>query len=149
MKYEDKTKEQLISELKEMHQQITKLNALPDMYEKTEEDLQLLKNLVNQTNDALYVVDPERSYILDFNDTACKTLGYRRSELLKMKVPDVCLSIIDQPTWNKVVEETKEKGFFILEGEQRRKDNSTFTVELNARYVPYDKNDYLIVVLVT
>jgi two-component sensor histidine kinase len=44
------------------------------------------------------------------------------------------------------LKETKEKGHLILEGDQRRKDGSTLTVELNIKYISNGKNDYLTVI---
>ena len=52
--------------------------------------------LINQINDAVYLVDTTTGGLLGCNDAACKMLGYSYEELLKMKVPDICLSITDQ-----------------------------------------------------
>jgi PAS domain S-box-containing protein len=110
------------------------------------EDLHLLKDLINQANDAIFIVSPETGYLLDFNDTAHKILGYTRKELLNMRVPDICLSVTDNSSFDIKVKEARGKGYLFFEGEQKRKDGSTFTVELNVRYISNRKNDYLIVI---
>ncbi|MHA1969295.1 MAG: PAS domain-containing sensor histidine kinase [Candidatus Hodarchaeales archaeon] len=106
----------------------------------------MFEKLINQINDAVYIVDTNTGGLLDFNDVACKMLGYTRKELLNMKVPDICLSITDQNIWDMKLKETKEKGHLILEGDQRRKDGSSLTVELNIKYISHEKNDYLTVI---
>jgi diguanylate cyclase (GGDEF)-like protein/PAS domain S-box-containing protein len=108
--------------------------------------LQLFIDLINQTDDALFIVDPETSRFLDFNNSACRTLGYTRKELLNMKVPDICSGITDPTIWNNKVKDAKEKENLILEGDQRRKDGGTFPVELNVKYVMQGENDYLLVI---
>jgi PAS domain S-box-containing protein len=106
----------------------------------------MFEKLINQINDAVYIVDTNTGGFLDFNDVAYKMLEYTRKELLNMKVPDICLSITDQNIWDMKLKETKEKGHLILEGDQRRKDGSTLTVELNIKYISNGKNDYLTVI---
>lgn len=147
MKDKNKTKEKLIEELIEQQQLNTKLKAFKEINKKSVNDLELFKNLINQSNDALYIVDSETTQILNFNDTACKTLGYTRNELLKMRVTDICISKNDYSSFGEKVKQAKEKGHLILECDQRRKDGTTFTVELNIKYVSHNESNYLIVVV--
>jgi PAS domain S-box-containing protein len=142
----NKSKNQLINELIEPRQLTAKLKDIKDEHKTALKDLELFRNLINQSNDALYIVDPETGYLLDFNDTACENLGYTSKELLNMKVPDICLSITSQSIWDMKINELKEKGYLIFEGDQRRKDGNTFTVELNIKYISNKKKDYLVVV---
>jgi diguanylate cyclase (GGDEF)-like protein/PAS domain S-box-containing protein len=105
----------------------------------------MLNKLIDQINDAVYIVDTNTAGFLDFNDVACKMLGYSRKELLNMKVPDICLSITDQNIWDMKLKETKEKGHLIFEGDQRRKDGTKLTVELNIKYISHNESYYLII----
>jgi PAS domain S-box-containing protein len=50
---------------------------------------------------------------------------------------------VDSSSWRKVVEEIRQSGFKILEGRHKRKDGSTFPVEVSVRYIKLDRN-YLI-----
>jgi len=57
--------------------------------ERTIRELKLFRTLVDQTNDAIEVVDPETMRFLDVNEKACSELGYSREELLSMGVFDI------------------------------------------------------------
>src|SRR3989338_4663704 len=50
-------------------------------YRQTLEDLQLFKSIINQTNDAVTIVDPDTSHFIYVNDRACSSLGYTRKEM--------------------------------------------------------------------
>ena len=55
----------------------------------SEEALRLFRKLIDQTNDAIEVVDPKTLRFLDVNDKCCHDLGYSRDELLSLKVHDI------------------------------------------------------------
>ncbi len=54
-----------------------------------EEALRLFRKLIDQTNDAIEVIDPKTLRFLDVNDKSCRDLGYTREELLSLNVPDI------------------------------------------------------------
>jgi len=56
---------------------------------RAEESNLLFKNLLNQSNDAIFVLDPATGLFLDVNDKACSDLGYERNELLAMRTMDI------------------------------------------------------------
>ena len=63
-------------------------------------ELTLFRTLLDQSNDAIEVVDPETLRFLDVNERACVELGYSREELLSMTVydidPEVDASLLEQ-----------------------------------------------------
>jgi PAS domain S-box-containing protein len=110
---------------------------------QAEESLNLFRTLIDQSSDGFEVIDPETGRFLDVNGTTCRQSGYTREELLSMSVPDVEATAVNFSSWHKVVEEIRRAGFKIAEGRHKRKDGSTFPVEVIARYVKLDR-DYLI-----
>lgn len=110
---------------------------------RTEESLKLFRTLIDRSNDGIEVIDPETGRILDVNDTGCQRLGYTRGELLAMSVSDVEVESVDISTWAAMASEIRRAGFKTVEGRQKRKDGSTFPVEINVRHVRLDR-DYLI-----
>jgi len=44
----------------------------------------LIRNLINQSDDAISIVDPETSLFIYVNNKWCSNLGYSSPELLKM-----------------------------------------------------------------
>jgi PAS domain S-box-containing protein len=111
-----------------------------------DESVELFRKLVDQSNDAIFVVDPETSRILAANEKACTSLGYSRAELLGLCVPDVEEVIKDISEWRDQVRELREKGSVVIEGVHRRKDGTTFPAEISVRYVADGGRNYMVAV---
>ena len=112
-------------------------------HKRTEKSLTLFRTLVDQSNDAIEVVDPQTLRFLDVNETACRVLGYAREELLTLKVLDIDPTV-DESAHARVQNELRQSGFAIMEGLHRRKDGSTFPVELSMKRVQLDRS-YVVV----
>ncbi len=105
---------------------------------RTEESLRLFRKLIDESNDAIEVVDPETLRFLDVNDKSCRDLGYTRDELLSLRVFDVDPNL-DESFASRVKKELDHSGFATLERLHRRKDGSTFPVEINLKRVHLDR----------
>src|SRR5208282_705326 len=106
--------------------------------ERTLHELTLFRTLLDQSNDAIEVVDPGTLRFLDVNERACVELGYSREELLSMTVADIDLDY-DESSRERVEQRLRESGFAIMERVHRRKDGMTFPVEVNLRRVRLDR----------
>jgi PAS domain S-box-containing protein len=111
---------------------------------KVEEELKLFQSLINKSNDAIFVIDPETSRFLSANDKACTNLGYSRDELYDMGVIDIEAVIPDNFSWEKHIEEVREKGFEIIQGIHKRKDGTTYPAEINAIIVDIGARQYMV-----
>ncbi|VVB96970.1 Methyl sulfide methyltransferase-associated sensor [uncultured archaeon] len=111
---------------------------------QAEEKLLLFRKLIDQSNDAIFVNDPETGRILDANDKACTNLGYNREEILDMRVMDFEINIPDQFSWKEHVEEVRNRGHLILEGSHRRKDGTIFPIEVNVSFIVLGENNYMV-----
>ncbi|MBI5394012.1 MAG: PAS domain S-box protein [Verrucomicrobia bacterium] len=109
---------------------------------RAEGALKLFRTLVDRTNDAIEVVDPETGRFLDINEKGCLDAGYSREEFLALRVPDIDPTV-NQSTFTKLVERLRKTGGLTWEGLRRRKDGSTFPVEVNIKYVRLDQ-DYIV-----
>ncbi|MGC2526978.1 MAG: PAS domain S-box protein [Candidatus Acidiferrum sp.] len=94
----------------------------------------LFRKLMDGSNDAIEILDPGNLQFLDFNDKACLDLGYTRQEMLSMTAYDINPTLNDSVR-NHVDQRLREAGFVIIEARHRRKDGSTFPVEMNIKYV--------------
>ena len=75
------------------------------------------------------------------NEAACQALGYTRDELLTMSVFDISPDFPKElwpPHWQAI----KEKKTTHLETRHRRKDGTTFAVEITGNFVDYDGDEY-------
>jgi PAS domain S-box-containing protein len=94
--------------------------------------------LIDQSYDSIEVVDPETLRFVDINDRACVNLGYTREELLAMKVQDIDPNV-DETLQRRVLDVLEASGSTIFESLHRRKDGSTFPVEVSIKRVQLDR----------
>ena len=109
---------------------------------KNEAKLRLFRSLLDQSSDGVQITDPVSARFLDINDTVCRHLGYSRSELLGMTVFDVTVGY-DRAMFDALVVECKTHGHVTVSAMSRRKDGSTYPVEVHVSYVSLDR-DYLL-----
>lgn len=107
--------------------------------------LTLFRSLVDQSNDSIEVLDFETGRFLDINEKGCKDLGYSREESLSLSVFDID-PIIDQSIYSRMKEDIQKSYVFLWEGMHKRKDGTLFPVEVNLKYVKFDR-EYLISVV--
>jgi len=112
---------------------------------KTEETLKLFRTLVDQSNDALEVIDPSTACFLDVSLRACLDLGYTREEMLGLRVVEID-PLFDGATWAMRMEALRQTKGMTISARHRRKDGSTFPVEVNVAWVELDR-DYLVAVV--
>jgi diguanylate cyclase (GGDEF)-like protein/PAS domain S-box-containing protein len=106
---------------------------------QAEESLKLFRLLLDQSNDAIEVVELGTMRLLDVNEKACTSLGYTREELLSMSVFDIDPSVKELKRAN-VETELRKSGFIMLQTLHRRKDGSTFPVEISMKYIQLDRS---------
>jgi PAS domain S-box-containing protein len=104
--------------------------------------LTLLRTLLDQSRDAIEVTDYETHRFLDVNKAACTELGYSREEILSMTVPELYPDM-DEKALASNDKQLRETGFATVERVNRRKDGTTFPVEVNFRKVRLDR-DYIV-----
>lgn len=107
--------------------------------------LELFRTLLDQSNDSVFVIDAENGEFVDVNETACRTLGYEREALESMAVADIEATLSANEDWSEHVETVKENGPVLYEGQQVRKDGSSFPVEVNISYVVHD-HEYVVAI---
>jgi len=107
--------------------------------------LEMFRTLVDRVNDSIEVIDPETGRFLDINEKACADLGYSREEMLSLSVMDVDPSQ-DVAGFKTLREKLWDTGALMHESTYRRKDGSTFPVEVNMKWVWLDR-DYVVAVV--
>ena len=116
------------------------LNLYDDITERREnlERLKLFRTLMDHSHDAIEVIDPVTTRFYDVNNAECQTLGYTREEMLTMSVSDIDPSFTPE-MFKSLHVKLSETGSARFEGVHRRKDGSTFPVEISAQIVELDK----------
>jgi len=124
---------------------VSPLNEMLKTSEQAERKLDLFRNLIDKSNDSIFIVEPETAKILDVNYKACITLGYGRPELLNMTVLDIGEHITDNPAWAEYVGKVRNYGYMLAD-RAKRKDGTTFPVEVNASIVKLGRMEYIVAV---
>jgi PAS domain S-box-containing protein len=113
--------------------------------DRTIRKLELFRTLLDNSNEAIEVVDPETLRFIDANEKAWSGLGYSREEILSLRIFDVDPEIT-QTSVAKMKEELQRSGFLVMESIHRRKDGSTFPVEVSMKWVHLER-DYVVTIV--
>ena len=79
--------------------------------------------------------------ILFVNDAACKSLGYTRKELLGMTVFDIDQNF-SPDIWAEHWEKIRELGHSMIESDHRRKDGTSYPVEISISHLEFNDKEY-------
>jgi len=112
--------------------------------QETEKNLKLFKAIIDQSNDAMFVVDPGTSKFIEVNKAACDSLGYAREDMLKLGLTDIDVSLFDKQQW---LSHRKDLAFIkkmTMESSYKRKDSSVFPVEVSVALASHEESQYLI-----
>lgn len=112
---------------------------------RAERSMKLFRILVDQSSDVIEVVDPETLRFIDINGRACLDLGYTREEFLAMTIYDIDPAI-DEFRQTKMREQIRDSRPVVFESIHRRKDGSTFPVEVSLIEVRLDRTYFVAVV---
>jgi PAS domain S-box-containing protein len=105
-----------------------------------EEELQLIKSLMERVADAIFCVAPN-AQLLYVNEAASRLAGYSREELLSMTMHDVN-SDFSPKVWLEYWRTIKQQNSLYFESQHRTKEGRTFPVEITVTYLGYDNRHY-------
>ena len=112
---------------------------------ETEKALRLFRELLDQSNDSIEVIDPVSARFLDINESAAAARGYTQEEFLSLRVFDLDPTV-SESGWPQLAERIRTAGSVRSEGFHRRKDGTLFPVEISAKWVRLDR-DYIVTVV--
>lgn len=122
------------------------VGALRDVTAGTEvrRELKRFRELVDQTSDGLFVVDPETSEFIDCNEAAARQRECSRADLLDKSVVDVRATSDAPEEVTEKIQKIIDKGEYTFRTRHVRKDGSPFPVEVTARYVDSFERPYIL-----
>jgi formate hydrogenlyase transcriptional activator len=111
--------------------------------ESLQESEKRFRMLVEQAGDAFFIHD-YTGKIFDVNTQACKSLGYTREELLKMRISDVDIEVQKKKHKPRFWEPLASGQYINFEGIHLRKDGSTFPVEVRLGRLDLGEQKFLL-----
>ncbi|MBN1393394.1 MAG: PAS domain S-box protein [Sedimentisphaerales bacterium] len=113
---------------------------------QTGEKLELLRHLIDRSNDCIFIMEPKWGRLIDANDRACSSLGYSKEELLKMAFKNIEQTIPEDASWNEQMDKLKYTEDLVIEGQHRRKDGTVFFTETSLKLVSQKKESFIIAI---
>jgi PAS domain S-box-containing protein len=110
------------------------------------EELSLFQTLINQSNDAIFVIDADTSAFIYVNDKACSYLGYSNTELLNLRVIDISEDLVDIASWHNHAARVRKQNL-LFETMHIRKDGSHIPVEINASFIRRKEKNFIVSVV--
>ncbi|MCA9218109.1 MAG: PAS domain S-box protein [Planctomycetales bacterium] len=105
------------------------------------------RDILDQAGEAIYVIVPKSGSFIDVNTTAARTLGYSREELLTLQVHAVAESTqVQLEHFPAFVQQLRTQEGTVIQGIHRRKDGSTFPVEVAVSMRVFENQEYMLAV---
>lgn len=105
-----------------------------------------LLNLIEQIDDAIYIIEAESGSILEVNEKACNMLGYTRDQLCTMMVWEIDTALENESHWRRTQANLKIQGSTTKPTLHRRDDGRYIPVEVSSKYLRHEENDYSLAV---
>ena len=134
------------SRMEKLRQTLSGLQSELQARKQAEEELLQFRRVMDESNDAIFLIDLAGGHYLDFNQSAHEFLGYSRQELVQRTVMDVAQHLPDLDAWLARVELVSKAGSLIFETAYKRKDQSIFPVEVSARLITYGGKNIMVAV---
>ncbi|MDH3366880.1 MAG: PAS domain S-box protein [Gemmatimonadota bacterium] len=101
--------------------------------EAREREWRRFRTLMDQAGEAVFVSDPRTEKIIDLNETAARWIGRTRDEAIGRRIHELQLEFPVQPPVEAELEFTETRDTrrpLLLDGAHRRRDGSSFPVEV-------------------
>lgn len=94
--------------------------------------------------DAVFLIDPETSFILDCNDAALKQVGMRREEVLNHSVLTLQKDVVGIDQWASIAQAIWASDGFVFIGQHRHSSGAEMPVEINTSHFVHDGKAYFL-----
>jgi len=115
--------------------------------QRDKERLQFFKEMVDQSVDAIAVLDREDGRFVDFNQPTCELFGLPRAQLLQKRVYELDLKLNDLAGWERSALECKAKGSLVLQTVAQSSSKHPVPVEVTSHYCEIAQKAYFVVVI--
>lgn len=152
-KDENKTKEQLLKELKVYRAQLAVIGEAKEAQRKAEEALKVsetsYQEIFKKANDGLAVLDLYTGTFIDANQRAYEMVGYTKEEFLKLSISDISSGTkpYTQEDALKWINKAIVEGPQLFEWHNKHKNGNLFWVEVNLKRALIDGKDRVLAIV--
>lgn len=114
---------------------------------QAEESVRRFRAALDISADAIFLIDRATMRFFDVNETACKSLGYTRDELLSMGPQDIKPFFSEaalQARFDDAIQNNAHRA--VIETHHKRRDHSLFPVEVHVRSLKSDGKPILVAI---
>lgn len=94
--------------------------------------------------DAVFLIDPETSVILDCNEAALKQVGMPREEVLNHSVLTLQKDVVGIDQWASIAQAIRASDGFVFIGQHRHASGAEVPVEINTSHFVHDGKAYFL-----
>ncbi|MDD2882054.1 MAG: diguanylate cyclase [Rhodoferax sp.] len=94
--------------------------------------------------DAVFLIDPETSFILDCNEAALKQVGMPREEVLNHSVLTLQKDVVGIDQWASIAQAIWASDGFVFIGQHRHASGAEMPVEINTSHFVHDGKAYFL-----
>ncbi|MEQ1500879.1 MAG: PAS domain S-box protein [Myxococcota bacterium] len=95
---------------------------------------QVYRVVLGQTDDGIAVIDPETLRFVEFNDAACRPLGYSRAEFARLTLPDID-PFVDPNAIRRVVLDPDAPPYVVIDAQQLTRSGERRDVRLTGTFI--------------
>lgn len=103
--------------------------------------------MYHHISDAVYLMDPHTSDILDANVAGCDALGMTREEVVSQSALNLNKDVLGLEQWQEISAAIQRRGSYTFMGRHRRKDGSDFPVEVVSDCIQYEGRNIVVSVV--
>lgn len=111
----------------------TDISERKQLEDRLRESELLHRTLFEQNPYGVVIIDPENATLIDFNDQACRQLGYTREEFSRLKISDIDIVESPEQTRNRI-QKIMRDGYDEFETLQRTKQGEQRSILVRAQY---------------
>ena len=147
IKDEDRTKEQLLSEVRELRDRVARLHAVEAERKKVEEALResevKFRTQFHLSPQPIAITEAKTGRLIEVNDKYCELTRFERAELIGRTTPE--LGLYPQGDRDRLVRELESSGEARgLDMQLKIKDGTTLTVLMFARVIRIEGEPYIL-----
>lgn len=109
-------------------------------------ELELFFRLIDQSDDALMIIEPADGRVVEANAAACASVGYSKEEIIGQDIRANASLFNDQQAWDRFMKLLHGKSSARFEWEVQRRHGGSFPAEISARLVQIGDRSYIVTV---